>query len=403
MARSAVLSWVRILAVLALPACAPTVKAPPPEAQVPPQLPPGVAVEPPPSVIVEPLRQPAEDKVAVALLLPLTGGAAEIGQGLLNAAQLALFDVSGPRFELLPRDTKGTPQGAAAAARDALEAGADVVIGPLFAAEVAAVKPVAQGAGVRMLAFSNDWSLAGQGTWIMGLVPMEQVRRVVGYARSQGSTRIGGLVPNSPYGDAVARALQESAQRTGASLVRVERYDPSAADPSPAVKALAGAGAAGFDAIMLAEGGDRLRLLAPMLPFYEIDPRRVKLLGTGLWDDATTGREPMLVGGWYAAPDPGGRADFEQRYQEFYGRRPPRLATLAYDATALAAVLARGDAAQPFSDQALTNPNGFAGADGIFRLLPNGLVERGLAVLEVQPAGPRVVDPAPETFQNLGY
>ncbi|WP_328703037.1 penicillin-binding protein activator [Arenibaculum pallidiluteum] len=403
MARLAVPSWVRILAVLALPACAPTVAAPPTTAQAP-QEPPPFAVEPPPSVITEPLGPgTADGRVQVALLLPLSGSAAEIGQGMLNAAQLALFDVAGDQFELLPRDTKGTPQGAVAAANDAVAAGADLILGPLFAAEVSAVKPVAQSANLRMLAFSNDWSLAGQGTWTMGLVPMEQVRRVTGYARSQGISRLGGLVPRSAYGDAVMRALQDATQPGGSTLVRVERYDPAAPDPSSAVRALASGGTSAFDGVVLAEGGDRLRVLAPMLPFYEIDPRRVRLLGTGLWDEPATWREPQLAGGWYAAPDPEARADFEQRYQEFFGRRPPRLATLAYDAAALSAVLARNAGPAPFGDANLTNPNGFAGADGIFRLLPNGLVERGLAVLEIQPSGPRVVDPAPETFQAIGF
>jgi hypothetical protein len=139
-----------------------------------------------------------------------------------------------------------------------------------------------------------------------------------------------------------------------------------------------------------------------MLAYSEIDPRKVKLLGTGQWDDPTLGRETTLVGGWYAAPDPAARADFEKRYTDFFGKRPPRLATLGYDATALAAVLSRSGGPQPFAPGNLTNPDGFAGVDGLFRLRPNGMVERGLAVLEVTAEGPpRVLDPAPGSFQAL--
>ena len=131
-----------------------------------------------------------------------------------------------------------------------------------------------------------------------------------------------------------------------------------------------------------------LGLLIPVIPRYITGP-----LDQG----------PALVGGWYAAPDAAARRDFEQRFESVYGRRPPRLATLAYDAAALAAVLARNGGPAPFDPLALTNPNGFAGVDGIFRLRPEGLVERGLSVMEITPGGNRVIDPAPSSFQALGF
>ena len=55
------------------------------------------------------------------------------------------------------------------------------------------------------------------------------------------------------------------------------------------------------------------------------------------------------------------------------------------------------------TDQAIQNPNGFTGVDGLFRFTPNGLVQRGLAVLEVEPQGAIVISPAPQSFQDLGY
>jgi hypothetical protein len=158
-----------------------------------------------------------------------------------------------------------------------------------------------------------------------------------------------------------------------------------------------------MDALLLPEGGDRLKALAPLLPYFDVDPAQVKFLGTGLWDEPGLGTEPALDGGWYAAPPPNARADFEKRFTTLYRHPPPRLATLGYDATALAAVLARNPAGPDFSAPALTNPSGFSGIDGIFRLRPDGLVQRGLAVLEVHRGAPTVVDPAPESFQELGY
>jgi branched-chain amino acid transport system substrate-binding protein len=226
---------------------------------------------------------------------------------------------------------------------------------------------------------------------------------VVSYAKSQGINRIGAIAPRNAYGDAVGNALSAAAQKAGSRVVRLERYDPAATDFSPAVQSVASGGPGSLDAVMIAEGGQKLRSAASLLPTFQIDPVQVRLLGTGLWDDPTLGTEPALVGGWYAAPDPAARRDFEQRFESVYGRRPPRLATLAYDAAALAAVLARNGGPAPFDPLALTNPNGFAGVDGIFRLRPEGLVERGLSVMEITPSGNRVIDPAPSSFQALGF
>src|SRR3546814_1140 len=143
---------------------------------------------------------------------------------------------------------------------------------------------------------------------------------------------------------------------------------------------------------------DLLRALAPLLPCFDIDPRAVKFIGTGLWDDASLGSEPALLGGWYAGPAQDGFEAFRKRFEQAFNHRPPRLASLAYDATALVGILAQRGGAAAFSDAVLTSPDGFAGYDGIFRFRADGTVERGLAILEVQRRGSRVIDPAPASF-----
>lgn len=384
-----------ITALLTAAACAPTVTTTPPRTQAP-------DPAPVPRVDVQPLpdQRAGAQKLKVGLLLPLSGSSAPIGSAMLEAAQLAIFDLADDQFELLPRDTKGTAGGAADAARDALAGGARLILGPLFGSSVGAVRPVAQNAGVSVVAFTNDVQQAGSGTYVMGFVPGDQVLRVVGYARAQGLGRVGALAPRNGYGEAVAGALTQAAQRFGTQVVRVERYDPNLADPAAPVKALAN-GNPSLDAVLLAEGGDKLRSLAPQLAANGIDPRQVRLLGTGLWDDSGVSREPTLIGGWFAAPAPSMRADFEARFETLYGRKPPRLATLAYDATAMAAVLAKQGSPTPFDATSLTNPNGFAGIDGLFRLRADGSVQRGLSVIEVSADGFRVIDPAPASFEAL--
>jgi branched-chain amino acid transport system substrate-binding protein len=350
-------------------------------------------------VQTEDLTKPLEDRLQVALLLPLSGSNAKLGEALLHGAEMALFDTADDRFSLLVKDTGGTPEGARAAAEAAVADGARLILGPLFGAQVAASGPVARAAAVPMVSFSTDLGVSGNGVWVMGILPKIQVERVVGYTASRGLRRVAALAPATPYGDAVVNAFYQSAARTGAAIGQIQRYAPEQTDLSPLVKALG----RDMDAVLLPEGGNRVRLLAPLLAYHDIDPAQIKFLGTALWDDPTLGLEPTLIGGWFAAPDPARWGEFTQRYRELYAEPPPRLATLAYDATALASVLARAPSGPDFSAETLTQPNGFAGIDGIFRLTAEGAVERGLAVLEVRREGPVVIDAAPETFEGLGF
>ena len=378
------------------PQAAPPAAAPPAATQ-PAQ--PGAPAAPQSPALATPVAPAPSGPPRVGLLLPLSGPSAPLGKAMLDAAQMALFDQPDSGITLLPRDTQGSPDAAAAAARDAIQQGARIIIGPLLAAEVAAVKPIAASANIPVLAFSNSTAVAGGGAFLLGFQPQQEIARVVQYAISKGHQRFAVLAPNSPYGDLATDALKAAVGTGGsASVVRVSNYDPGTTDLSPIVRDFAQNN--DFDALLLPEGGTRLRLLAPLLPYDNIDPDTVKFLGTGLWDVPGLGTEPALAGGWYAAPAPAARANFASRYETLYGHAPPRLATLPYDAVSLVVTLvhAGGD----LSTAALTNPNGFAGVDGIFRLLPSGITQRGLAVLQVERGQPTVIDPAPTDFRNLG-
>jgi branched-chain amino acid transport system substrate-binding protein len=351
----------------------------------------------------------------VALLVPLSGANAELGQAMLDAAQLALFEASDDRLTLVPRDTGGNAEGAAKAARAAIADGARLILGPLLAAEVEAVKPLARDGHINIIAFSTVTELAGGNTYLMGFLPRQEVVREVGQARERGLTRFAALAPNSSYGHLMADALRDVATASGGTMARAEFYDPRPGDTAPAVQRLMPGGAASaaadaaiagsrsFDALLLPEGGDTLKQLARQVRAAGADTKPVQLLGSGLWDVPDIGNEPALVGGWFAAAPPEARRVFEEHFRAVYGHAAPRLASLGYDAAALAGVLAQGAGAEPFSQQAILNPSGFKGIDGLFRFAPSGLVQRGLAVLEVAPQGDVVISPAPQTFQDLGY
>lgn len=381
-----------VLAACTVPAQRPARQPPPIAAPGP--APPDVTVTPAPPLA--PGGQGAVDasKVAVGILLPLSGPSAAIGQAMLDAAQMAIFDLGDNKLRLLVRDTAGNPSLAAEGARAELAEGAQLVLGPLLAGEVEAVQPITQAANVPLLAFSTATQLAGNGTYLLGFDPRQEVERIFRFAQARGRTRFAVFAPVTAYGDVTVAAARDIATVLGVSLTRVGRYDPTAPSLSSAVQSFAAG--ADFDALLVPEGGQRLKTLTPFLSAGGVDPAQVKLLGTGLWDEPGLGSEPSLEGAWYAAPPPQARADFQKRFTDTYKRAPARLATLAYDATALAAVLAR---TPDFSAAALTNPSGYAGLDGIFRLRADGVAERGLAVLEVHRTGTTVIDEAPTSFQ----
>ena len=383
-----------------------------------------------PVVRVDPGATGAQDpnrfgpgQVRVALLLPLSGPNAAIGTAMQNAAQLALFDVGASEFELLTFDTAGTPQGATSAATEAVSGGARLIIGPLFASSVPAAAQQAETAGINVMAFTTDASVAGGNTLVMGFLPAAEVERVIQFGRSRNLSNYAVLAPDTDYGRLVVNSAQDTARRYGASVVQTGFYDANAAEATSIVRDFANGPR--FDAILLPDVGIRLRAVGSLIPYYGLQDTQI--LGTGIWDGANVGVEQAMRGAWYAAPQPDLRAEFDQRYSQTYGQAPPLISALAYDAVALAARLSQINSNPTYDWQMLTNPSGFAGITGIFRFTPDGLVERGLAVMEVTVAraddvielpsddegpapapvqgssrGALVIDPAPSSFVGFG-
>ena len=334
----------------------------------------------------------------VALLLPLSGPGEtkRIAQAMKQAAELALTDTGGSGLTLITKDSGGNAGTAQAAAQAALNEGAELILGPLLAAEVQAVKTVAQGRA-NVIAFSSQGSVAGQGTYLLSFLPEEEVATVVRYAASQGKRNLALLYPQTQYGNNVQAILNRAA---GPSGVKIAASQPFARGQSSAAAAQRIAQdlndpSRGIDSILIPDGGESLRSLSAALEQNGVTPEKVKILGTGLWDDTVTRSTPIAQGGWYAGVSPDMVQRFDSKYSNVYGGNPPRIASLAYDAVSLAAGLARkGD----FSSGAITDAGGFQGQNGLFRFRSNGLIERGLSILEMTPSGPQVVAQAPSRF-----
>ena len=342
--------------------------------------------------------------VRIALLLPVTGAsqAAAAAGSLRNAADMAVAEFQNPDLTILVKDDRGNAEGARQAAQEAVAEGAELIIGPLFAASVQSAGQVARQAGRPMIAFSTDTSVAASGVYLLSFLAQSEVDRIVDYAAAQGRRSVAALIPETTYGNVVEAQFREATARRGLRLVALERYP--AGQPQAAVSRVAPlvTGAAQADAIFLPDSGEGLAAVGQALAQAGFNPQRVKPLGTGVWNDPRVFQVKALQGGWFAAPDGAGFNNFAERYRARFGSDPTRVATLSYDAVSLAAALARTQGSQRFSEPVLTNPSGFAGADGVFRFRQDGTNERALAVLEVRGGAATTVSPAPKTLGQSG-
>jgi ABC-type branched-subunit amino acid transport system substrate-binding protein len=339
--------------------------------------------------------------VRVALILPLSGAGqgAMAGQSMRNAAEMALEEFQNTDVTLLVKDDRGTPEGAQSAASRAVAEGAQLIIGPLFAGSVQAAGQVARQSGKPVIAFSTDVSVAAPGIYLLSFLVQAEVDRIVSYAASQSRRSMAALIPDSTYGRVAEARLQQVAARQGIRLIAVEHYPVG--QPMGAAQRLAriiGGSSPQADALFLPDGGDNLPAVAQALQTIGFNGERVKAMGTGLWNEPRVFALPALQGGWFAAPDNLGFENFAARYRSRFNAEPIRLATLSYDAVTLAAALSRMQGPQGYADGVLTNPAGFAGADGVFRFNPDGTNDRALTVQEVRNGTAVAISSAPRTL-----
>ena len=337
-----------------------------------------------------PPHMEGRDITRAAVLLPFSHPNRQVrseAQGILAAVELALFERGDGDFVIIPKDTAGSRATAESETEIALQEGAAVVLGPLFSRNVQAVRPLALSEEVPVIAFSNDPSAAGGGAYLAALAVEEEVAAVVNYALDQGVERFVFLGPRNDYGVRAERALRATVAQRGAGVLMTQFYAPETESPTAEAETVAGVLKAELEirpgkvALLLPEDGVRLRAVAPLIPYYGVDFRKLRFLGTSRWGENTNAlREPTLNGAWFAAPPPEDLDEFAGKYRRVYGQSPSALASLGYDAAAVAMALSR---AGRLDYGGITNPDGFRGVSGLFRFRPSGTAERRLSVYEV--------------------
>ena len=331
--------------------------------------------------------------VRVGMILPLTqnGAPSPVGTSMRNAAQLAIDEFAGPYVTLMIQDDHSTPDAAAQAAQAEIGAGAELILGPVFAVDVRQAATVAKAANKPMIAFSTDASVASPGVYLLSFLIEGYVERITQFAVSRGKKSFAVMAPQSEYGNIALAQFQQTVGRLNTPVGVIARYAPG--QTQSAAQQVAAAGQ--IDALFIPEQADGMPAVASALASNEI---KTQLLGTGVWNDSRVLRLPELQGAWFAAPDNAGFNALAQRYKAKFGAEPTRLATLSYDAVTLAGALARNAGPDRYGSAALTSVSGFNGADGVFRFRADGTNERGFAVMEIDNNAATVISPAPRSF-----
>jgi outer membrane PBP1 activator LpoA protein len=384
--------------------------------------------------------------VRIGLLLPFSAQSAGLrkeAHSMLQAAQMALFETQDARLVLLPKDTGGTAQGAQSAASAAIRDGANILLGPILGNAVSAASGPAARANIPVIAFSTNYQVAGNGVYLLSFLPEADIKRMIGFIgkrnqqafdkmmmlrtdvfeplKDESIRALALLRPDNRYGDRIEDALFAQSREAGLILTDIARYGRDSQSMSAPARQIAhvderkaaikqweeagGIGDPGLDpafafslpyqAIFIPESGVRLRSLAPLLPFYDVDPKITRFIGTSLWNDEDLLHEPALFGGWFPAPKANSKQQFNQQYFDNFAQNPSRLASLAHDAVRMVPQsLVEGK----IDRQMLERTDGFTGADGRFRFGHDGLVQRLLSVFEIRQGKFMEIDPAPDGF-----
>lgn len=325
----------------------------------------------------------------VALLVPMTGANAAVGQSVANAATMALLDTNAANLRITTYDTA---TGAGAAAARAISDGNKLILGPLLADDVTQVSNVARTAKVPMITYSNDSAVASRDVFVMGQAPGQSIARVLGFAKASGVKSVAAIIPTGDYGQRATAGLVDAARQQGISVTGIETYDRGNTSVASAVRRAKDKGR--FDALLIADGSRIALQAAPLAG------KGVHLIGTELWSgDGTIAKSPAMRGAWFATVSDQRFGQFEKSYTGRFGATPSRLATLGYDSVLLTLNVARGwKPGTTFPTAKLYDPQGFIGLDGVFRFTASGMAERAMEVREVGAGTFTTVSPAPAKF-----
>lgn len=374
-------------------------------------------------------EKPYGRPLKVALLLPLSGIYQDIGLNMLEAAQLALFQQPNPNILLYPHDTQSTEIGARLAAQKAISDKANIILGPLTASHTKAIQNYTQSAGIPVLSFSSDDTIANRYTHIFGHQKSIQAKKAAEIIADLDISTTAVLAPNDVYGQTMSQTFQQKAIALGVSVTQVVYFDPKSTDQTKELKVLAQEQIAleklvdeksllereykivgeamndasltrleeletlepmpivDFEALYLPSSAEKLPLIASQLAFYDMDSSHVQLVGSALWhnENIYKNKGEYIRGAFFPAPSNDLLTTLKGAFKQHYDKNMLPISSLAYDAVKLVTT------AYVYSDyrpNRLTDEfyreDGYLLTNGPTKLLKNGLTERLYDVYEVR-------------------
>ncbi len=368
----------------------------------------GIAACDPGAFVGPSQRVDASAPVTVALLVP--SGSSDQGRTVLansleNAARLAVAGLDGVQIDLRVYATAGNADQAAQAARQAADDGAQIILGPVFGEAATAAGAAVASRGINVLSFSNNTAVAGNNVFVLGMTFENTAERLLHHAAREGRGRVMIVSERTSEGEIAAGAIRNAAERTGATIVAEQSYAFSQQGIVEALRPIADtARSSGAQTLFFtANTAGALPILAQLLPDNRISHPTFQFMGLTRWDvPPATLQLRGLQEGWFALPDPALSSGFSTRYRNAYGSDPHPLAGLAFDGIAAIGALISTGAPDALSRASLTQGSGFVGVNGVFRLLPDGTNQRGLAVATIRDNEVVIIDAAPRSFAGPG-
>ena len=179
----------------------------------------------------------------IALLLPLTGGAASAGKAIQNGFLGAYFATASGmdnRQRVLIYDVN-SEGGASAAYMAAVADGAEFVVGPLLKRNVTELaNDILVPVPVLTLNYLGDETMAPPGLYQFALAPEDEAISAAQRASLEGYARGVALVPNNEWGRRLLTSFVTEFEGLGGTLLDYRMYTPGKQDFSEEIESLMG-------------------------------------------------------------------------------------------------------------------------------------------------------------------
>ena len=316
------------------------------------------------------------DKVIkIGLLLPFSGEQKELGKAIYNALEMALFETQSKNIKLIFRDSGDTDEKAIFSAKELEKEGVSILVGPIFSSQASAIRKVIN-KEIPIFSFTNDENIKQKGLWVLGFSPQQQIKAIFKEIKNNAIKDVAIIIPNSVYGE---RALQESRKQSTQNNIKIHNiyfYDILSNDFSDLGSLLDKEKNIKYDGLLIIASGKQLKEISARAQYRGINPKEIKYFGISGWNNPEVLDEPALLGGHFIAPQQYSFEAFVSRYFKIYNSVPIEISGLGYDILALCSAALKQAKNMSDFNKFLTNPSGFNGIFGFFRIDNNGTISR---------------------------